>query len=876
MSKAVEGAAMLAGAAATGAVMFAMANSGVGFAAMPWLSHLMEGLVAGGISMEAGAIANALTSNRGQNITTRQAASYRQVIYGEQRVGGVTIYRSTTGSHKNQYNFVIVLAGHVIDSIGALYLDGRQVFFNSGVGTTTRNGVTFGGSANSSTYSGPNGVQYNFGGLVYCEACYGDQINAPNTTPNGGYNTGLHANDPTWGPASNGDIPYVGGCAYVYLKLESNANMFPGEPEIRFTVRGKNDIYDPRTGQSGYSCNWALVCADVIRDQQFGLGDLSVNTGQLIAAANVCDEQVALVNGSTEARYACHYHYDTSTAPGDALQAMMPGAAGRVSRIGGEWYLWPAYWQGPSYSFNDSNLTGVVEWKPYRSYRDLFNRVTGTYTAPNYPYNVAGNLYDSNGFYNGQRQDNFAFAFQPTNYPQYACDVLHGYAADEYLLADTPHSGAWVSLAPYNQGDVVTYNGQFYQSLLIDGGSDITPDVNVAFWRKYMGKALPKEIALNCVLSVSQAQRVAKIYLLRNRQQGSGTFKLNLECWQMQPCDTFMFTYQKNGWNEKILEVDTVKFEITEGNEDQPPSVRAEFGVIETEASVYAWHTGEELSVYSVADIPAQTNYTPLPPTNMVVTSSSATAFTALDGTVTPRTEIAWDTPYDTLTRQIQVQYKLSTDTVWIQAGSCDVSLNSFYVNNVIAGSSYDFRIRSVRANGAYSDWVEVDGNTAGIVLTSQTNYGVGVGSLIGEAFSDGTAAIVCNTFIVQIGNYSVTVLPSSTTISGLTQASLYYVYYVDPTGAGGQVTPIATQNKADFLGLLGYWLIDSIITPSATSKTGGGGGGSSRYSPIASQDNGSRTTSSPAAAYDGDSSTCAVVSGNYHQEPDSTGNPGL
>ncbi len=52
-----------------------------------------------------------LTSNRGMNITTRQSAAYRQIIsMGSSRVGGVEIYRSTTGAQHDQFNYVIVLA----------------------------------------------------------------------------------------------------------------------------------------------------------------------------------------------------------------------------------------------------------------------------------------------------------------------------------------------------------------------------------------------------------------------------------------------------------------------------------------------------------------------------------------------------------------------------------------------------------------------------------------------------------------------------------------------------------------------------------------------------------------------------------------------
>jgi len=543
MSKAIEGAAMLAGAVGMGvAVYFDPA-----LLASPAFDKLWASLAIGGISMEAGAIANSLTSNRGMAITTRSAAANRQIIYGQRRVGGVEIWRSTTGSSKSNFNYVIVLAGHPCDSIVNLYLDGRQVFWQVGsVGNTTRNGHNFGGSSNANSYTGPSG-QYNFGpSAVYCEARYGDQVE-------GDVIGGLTANDPNWAATADGS-PWVGGCTYVYLKVEFNSNDFVNEPEIRFTVNGKNNIFDPRTGTTGFTTNWALICADVITDPVFGLGDNTVNQAQLIAAANVCDEQVALgiaPGNLTEARYTTNYNYDTSVTPGNALAAMMDGAAGRLSRIGGEWFIFPAYWQGPSFTFDENALTGTMQWESYRSFSDLINVVTGTYIAPNYPYNITGNLYYANGFYNGAIQNNFPFAFQPTNFPQYAVDTLHGYASNVYLDEDG-------------------------------------------------GQVLPKEISLSTVLSVSQAQRVAKILLERNRQQGSGTFPMSLAAFAMQPCDVMQFNFAENGWVNKYLEIVGVTFAISESQDSGAQFVGCQMLVGETSSSVYEWATTEELSVYSL------------------------------------------------------------------------------------------------------------------------------------------------------------------------------------------------------------------------------------------------------------------------------------
>ncbi len=317
-------------------------------------------------------------------VTTRQPAGLRQIIRGEQRVGGTMVYISTTGHSKRQYNLVIVLATHPCEAIENLYLDGRQVFWNVGSDyNQTINGVNFGGDADGNNHTGPTGVQYNFGGLVFCAGFCGHQNSSrtdggifggwagPATWNDGdpayaGYCTALNANDGTWAPSvqpgvgsavadpvmgsgggggapiSDGTImnpgfgyasgsvaitvvrapgdtgvgdaivsgtasgglltsigvtygglytvtpsfivappssttvtPYLAGCTYVYLKIEADSTTFPQFPEIRFTMRGKSDIYDPRTATTGYTTNWALHIADVLAnpDPMLGIGD---------------------------------------------------------------------------------------------------------------------------------------------------------------------------------------------------------------------------------------------------------------------------------------------------------------------------------------------------------------------------------------------------------------------------------------------------------------------------------------------------------------------------------------------------------------------------------------------------------------------------
>lgn len=657
MSKAVEGAAFLAGAVGMGVAAFL----DPALIAVPAFDKVWESMAMMGITLEAGAIAGTLSHSSGMPISTRESAAPRQYVYGQQKVGGVQIFESTTGSTKRQYNQVIVLAAHECQSIQSIWLDGRMVFFTgSGNGNVTRNGVNFGGNADSNTHPGPTG-NYNLGGLCYVEARFGDQVE-------GDVMGSLTANDPAWA-AVGAESPWVAGCTYVYLKCEYDATQFPQQPGVRATINGLNTIYDPRTGNTGFTNNWALCLADFLTNPVYGLGD-KVNTAQLIAAANVCDEAIELAAGGTEPQYTCNYRFDSSMAPGSVIDAILAGAAGRISYVGGEWMIYPAYWQGPSAEFNETALTAEVSWKPYRSTRDLINRVTATFIAPTYPYSstvTAGvpntsNLYDGNGFYNGINEGvvNSTLDWQQTDSPMYATDSLHGYPTDQYLNED--------------------------------GGIE-----------------RPQDLTLASVCSVGQSQRVQKVTLLRNRQQGSGTLEMNLSAFGVQSADVILLTAGLAGWTGKVLEVIGTSFVIQEGSgEGDAPSIRYKMTVQETDPSVYEWSTTEELTVYDIPANPAQTPAIPVAPTNMQLTSGVGTAIVGADGSVQAVIVVSFDTPEDPLAVAVQVQYQQVGTAPWLSAPSIDISLNSGQITPVIAGQLYNVQIRTARASGAVSPWVQI------------------------------------------------------------------------------------------------------------------------------------------------------------------------
>ncbi|MDE2099247.1 MAG: hypothetical protein KGL39_18480 [Patescibacteria group bacterium] len=743
MSKAIRGAVEIA--------------AGIALESVPGGQIFGAMLINAGIATEAGAIAAAIGSQQGIGVTTRQAAGLRQIVYGTQRLGGTSIYQSTTGgvgdlSGKYVFNYIIVLATHEIDAIQNLYLDGRQVYWRSdnnaanvgcgsvsnppattvtlsggavssvtatggsgfhdvmparyrvrfqgdgsgAYGYATNSGTisspvwtvhvtnggsgythctaeiqgayTFGGVARSddpdptsSGYGkgygiGPGGPHYNFDGKVFCEARFGDQ-------PPGDYMASFSAYDPTWPSTAR-----VGGCAYIYLNVGYDQSQFPQSPEIKLTINGKNSIYDPRTGLTGYSTNWALQVADVLTDPVYGLGD-QVNTAQLIAAANVCDELILTSQGN-EAQWAQHIHYDTGTSPGEALALMMPNAAGRVTYIGGEWFIWPAYWQGSSFTWDESALLAEPSWNPYRSFKELVNRVTGTYIAPNYPYNVAGNLYDKNGWWYGTTANLWPLAFQPTNFPQYAADTLHGFSSDVFLTEDG-------------------------------------------------GVQLPLELELRGCLSIVQAQRTAKVHLMRNRFQGAGVFRMRLACYQMQPTDVMQFSFPAMNWINKYLEIGgpfqfCVEPLSGESGGGDVPAIFVEIPVNETDPTIYEWSTSEELTPYDVPAQPAGLLYSsPEPPSGITLTDNSSTALIQDDGTTMPRMLVQWTPsadPYVVFGGGFEIQWRdhslLFQSGAWIEYGKVSGAASFAFIDGLDSVYSYDVQIRSFWSNGAVSDWV--------------------------------------------------------------------------------------------------------------------------------------------------------------------------
>lgn len=323
--------------------------------------------------------------------------------------------------------------------------------------------------------------------------------------------------------AANSPNPWTPFCSLVgftavFLRLQYDQNFFPGGiPQISLIMRGKCDIYDPRLGSfgspgtTGYTENAALLIADYLYNSTWGFNQAygtQINTAQLIAAANACDAATPIPIPytspyTTEPAFTCNGRFTLASRRGEILENLLTSCAGRITYVGGEFYIWPAVWAGSSLSVSDSwvrgNAAGPIRWRPSTTINNRYNGVKGTYISP-------------------------VNNWQASDFPRYAQDVYHG----------------------YNDGLPPNY------------------DVNLDYDE---GQRLWKDIQLPFTTSCDTAQRLAKIELLRSLYMGTGTFFLNMAGYQIAPLDVISMSFNYFGWTGKYLEVSAVRLKIEKQNQ---------------------------------------------------------------------------------------------------------------------------------------------------------------------------------------------------------------------------------------------------------------------------------------------------------------------
>lgn len=301
----------------------------------------------------------------------RAPAGARQIVYGRARVGGQLVYIESWFEDRRFLTMTIVVAAHQVEEISAIYANGRKVA-SARVSGNGRMPIVQDGKYNKSGDES----------RIICWSADGTQTSAilPTVTP-----SGVASNPPNWTSSH-----ILRGQAYVHIFCWYNEDKFEsGLPKFEIELKGKNDIYDPRTGTSGYTDNQALCTLDALRwSRMFNVPDADIDMDAFSAAANVADELVASGPGTTERRYTVNGSIPFDRPPLEVISSLVKAGAGFPVYTQGKWTYVPGAYTAPVMDLDESDLVGGLSFQPGPGKSARHNKATGTYIDASQDFEV--------------------------------------------------------------------------------------------------------------------------------------------------------------------------------------------------------------------------------------------------------------------------------------------------------------------------------------------------------------------------------------------------------------------------------------------------------------------------------------------------------
>lgn len=567
---AVAGLVSAVSAAAAGLTVFgALATTFKGF--------MFAFALGAGLSMVSRALTprpNIGAQMRGITQTTREPAGTRKIIYGKMRVGGQVVFISHSGDDNKYLHMAIVFASHEIQAYDEIWFNDKKIWTLTG------------------------GFQSDWGTYVTIDRKFGTATQAASSN--------LTSANVLW--TSNHKLS---GMAYIAFRLEWNQDKFPqGVPNITAVVRGKK-VYDPRLDVIAYSQNPALCLRDYMLDSSYGLGETNTNIDStaLIAAANLCDEQVSLDAGGTQDRYQCNGVIDTANQIKANIEQLLASMGGKLTYSGGKYFIDGADYKTPTHTFTEADVISEIQTQTKQSRRGIYNGVKGIFVSEEKNYKVL-------------------------DYPP---QISSSYATED-------------------------------------------------------GDPLYLDMPLPFVTNNLQAQRLAKIALLKSRQQVVITMTVNLKGLQVKVGDTIQVTNDRLNYSSKVFEVIDYSLAVGDGQ-----ALAVNLVCIETASAIYDWTTSDEEDFLSGGELDLYDGRTVDNVTGLTLTEIG---LRGPDGGVSSAVQLSWTAPDDAFVELYKVRYNKTSTTDYFYASSREPRI---YISGLDVTSNYDFRVQAENLIGVSS-----------------------------------------------------------------------------------------------------------------------------------------------------------------------------
>lgn len=278
------------------------------------------------------------------------------------------------------------------------------------------------------------------------------------------------------------------------------------------------------------------------------------------------------------------------------------------------------------------------------------------------------------------------------------------------LNEDDLRSGINVSTRNSRRDNFNTVKGTFIGPETSWQEADYPSITDTAFLEEDNEVVNTVDLILPFTKTAKTAQRIAKIFLFRNREQITVSATFGLKALNLQVGDNVNLSISRFGWSSKVFEVTDWSFYLTDTYE-----VVINMTLRETSSNVFA-------------DVPGSTlllNNTSLPDPYSAVdvglTLSSSVRVTKETTVNVLSCNITSASPNSV--QQVELQYKDSTSSSYINIGY--LPLGKYDINSLDDGS-YDVRVRSYSYFGVIGPWVSVSAyviNNTLLTISDVSNF---------------------------------------------------------------------------------------------------------------------------------------------------------
>ena len=194
------------------------------------------------------------------------------------------------------------------------------------------------------------------------------------------------------------------------------------------------------------------------------------------------------------------------------------------------------------------------------------------------------------------------------------------------------------------------------------------------------GEELTAQLDLNFTTNVLEAERLAKINLLKSRQGIVVNISCKPTCLNITAGDVVALTIAQLGWSGKYFRV--MEWRL---NED----IGVDLVLKEEDSTAYDWSTSDAID--GAPNTSLTLIQTQIAPTGLAATNQN---ITFPDGTILPAVHITWTAVASAYVTGYELQFKLSTDTVWQSIFTSQTVFD--YAGQQEVALLYNFRVRAI------------------------------------------------------------------------------------------------------------------------------------------------------------------------------------